>query len=1773
MEAQTPTAVSLVSNVEGARLEQTFTAGTSYGQRFTTGEDAGGYELTSVEVYNYASTIYYTVSVCTVDADGYPTTTCTALTTSKGAGEAVEGLEAFSAPSGTMLEPSTDYAVLIERDSSPFNTSIGQTITLDEDEGGAPGWSIADERALKDSGGSWKTFIGRTMIIRINGISEGTVPDAVAQPTVSPVTGSHTSLDVTWTAPYTGSEAITDYDVQYRRGGSGSWTDAQYDGTGTSTTLTGLSAGESYQVQVRATNDLGTGAWSLAGTGTVPHDPSDATLRDLTLTDADDGVRYAVALDQPFSPATTSYTARAANLVEQITVEPTTANPGARVVYRTGSNTALDDADPDLDGHQVDLDEGENTIRVRVTSEDTNSNKTYKVTVTRVAAGGALFASLVRSESFELPGGGFAWPRFELLLSEAVWMPVGEMLEHVFGVTNGRVERVIRVTSETATVDGVERTVSSHWRLTVLPDNAARPVTVSMTAGRPCAQAGAVCATDGERLGNAPSLELPAWLTVEPAAAVKVQVYDNDVPENRGWLNFVLSVVEADSNGVPPSLEDGIELRMRTVAGGDATPHPGTNKKAPDYYAADDTIIIPPGYSEWEVDLVRLIPDDIDDDDETVDVEVSDAWILRHGVRWTQLSIERRQENVTDSVETGHSVTVVGTIGAPASSTSTNGSLTLQADPTTNTDYGFGVFKVKRSTHSLGNRVCYRIETLDTGTATAGEDFHPKALDRVFRPNETVHHFKVHARRDDADDAGETVDVEISHARYCHDPAKTLTLKTPTQSWTIAEPPAPTMLMNAPPVHEKRKFAMRLTMSDPVANTRDEMRERVVRVTGGRLDTAEPVDGRTDSWELTVDPDGGADVVVTVGGSGSCDDPATLCTEDGEPFDGTSATVEGPGDAAALTAAFEAVPASHDGETSFTMHLAFSAPVANSAADLRDHAVAVDGGSVEAVEPVDGRSDLWALTVAPDGAADVTLSVEAAGTCGAPGVLCTAGGESLSQSVTVTIAATAPTAPSGPAPLTATFVNVPDGHDGQTPFTVEIVFSEVPEGVNNRLMRLLLMVNGGKTKKMRRVDKDKAHRIATIRPRGFDAITLTLPEVPDCALFGALCSAGGGRLESPVTVTIPGPVVVSAEWYTARFEGPGTQPLRFPVTLNRASATAVRVDYRTVDATATGGEDYIETEGTLTFAAGEREKWVEVSVLDDEHDEEPEKFTFELSNAVGAAVGGEPGEGWIYNSDPLPQAWLGRFGRTVADQVLDAVDDRMRAPRASGAAVRLAGRSLGLGPVFGTEAAPEGGEEAAALRAWEAEAEAAQAGRRLAAWLSGAADEEDRSERETRTVTQRELLLGTSFSLTAGAADGAGGSVSLWGRSAVSRFDGREGELSLDGEVASGLLGADWARGRWTAGLVVSHSRGEGGYRGEGGAGTVSSTLTGLYPWGRHALSERVSVWGVAGYGEGTLTLRPEGDDGERLAAIRTDTDLAMGAVGVRGVAVAAPSDGGVELSVTSDALGVRTTSAKVRDLAATEADVTRVRLGLEGSWKGLVLGTGTLEPRLELGARHDGGDAETGFGVDAGGGVLWSDPARGVRAELGGRGLLTHESAGFADRGLAASLVFDPAPASERGPSLTLARTVGAQAAGGMEALLRPETARALGAAEEDALARRRFEARLGYGFAVLGGGWTGVPELGLGWSESARETVFGARLLEARGAGLAFGLDVEGRRVESVAGGEAAPEHRLGLGFGWRLAGARRGSFEVRFEGARVEPGDEAPAHEVGLRLTARW
>ncbi len=277
--------------------------------------------------------------------------------------------------------------------------------------------------------------------------------------------------------------------------------------------------------------------------------------------------------------------------------------------------------------------------------------------------------------------------------------------------------------------------------------------------------------------------------------------------------------------------------------------------------------------------------------------------------------------------------------------------------------------------------------------------------------------------------------------------------------------------------------------------------------------------------------------------------------------------------------------------------------------------------------------------------------------------------------------------------------------------------------------------------------------------------------------------------------------------------------------------------------------------------------------------------------------------------------------------------------------------------------------------------------------------------------------------------------------------------------------------------------------------------------------------------------------------------------------------------------MAVRTTSEEVRgsrgSLAASEADVTRLRVGLEGAWRGPETeGGGSFVPSVEIGMRHDGGDAETGFGADIGAGLAWTDPGLGIEAQLSARGLLTHEDGDFGDRGFAGSLAWDPEPSSDRGPSLTLSQTVGGSATGGVDALLRPDTVRLFEAAkdDDDELDRRRFEARLGYGWPSFGGRYTTVPAIGFGLTEATREYIHSWRLAEAGSAGLKLGLDVEAVRLERVTG-DAAPEHRLVLGLGWRLEGVQAVAFETRLEASRHEAANENAEHRIGLTMTARW
>ena len=243
----------------------------------------------------------------------------------------------------------------------------------------------------------------------------------------------------------------------------------------------------------------------------------------------------------------------------------------------------------------------------------------------------------------------------------------------------------------------------------------------------------------------------------------------------------------------------------------------------------------------------------------------------------------------------------------------------------------------------------------------------------------------------------------------------------------------------------------------------------------------------------------------------------------------------------------------------------------------------------------------------------------------------------------------------------------------------------------------------------------------------------------------------------------------------------------------------------------------------------------------------------------------------------------------------------------------------------------------------------------------------------------------------------------------------------------------------------------------------------------------------------------------------------------------------GLTLTATSDAVIVGTSTAAVAGprtgrLAAAEAEVTRLRLALTAR-RPVPFGDGAvLTPGLEIGVRHDGGDAETGVGADLGASLAWSDPRRGLSAELRGRGLLTHAADGFRERGLSGALAWEPV-ANGTGPRLRLVQTLGGPSSGGADALFGRGTLAGLGADGAD-LPQRRLEARFGYGFAVYGNRFTSLPEIAVGRSDGARDYGLGWRLVRGGGflAGGALEVAVEARRLEA-AGDARAPDRQVGF------------------------------------------
>ena len=449
-----------------------------------------------------------------------------------------------------------------------------------------------------------------------------------------------------------------------------------------------------------------------------------------------------------------------------------------------------------------------------------------------------------------------------------------------------------------------------------------------------------------------------------------------------------------------------------------------------------------------------------------------------------------------------------------------------------------------------------------------------------------------------------------------------------------------------------------------------------------------------------------------------------------------------------------------------------------------------------------------------------------------------------------------------------------------------------------------------------------------------------------------------------------------------------------------------------------------------------------------------ETYTFRVraENSVGHGPASNSARATPTARASLDLSWLARFGRTVADQVTDAIDQRS-APGASdsgdpkppspatnlglfapGVFVNADTQEFGVGPPG--ESIPS---------------------------IAGA-----RSAYED--LSTRDFLLGKSFQFSVfdnSLFDGAYWTV--WGRSAGSRFAGGVGERSLDGDVLTGLIGADMAVGSLLGGIAVSHTLGEGEIDMRApyyGRADVEATLTSVHPYARYTVSDRLSVWASLGYGEGEY----REFDPASGRSVDVDIDMKLGVLGTRSPLLSAADTGWYNVALKSDAFWMQLDSDSGEYLEPDRVETTRLRLGLEGWLEGTLASGGVLRRSVELALRHDGGDAEVGSGVQLGGRLRYTDSARGFAIEAAGHGLLVHEDEGYRDWGVGISFQYDPCVfcLPGFGPSIRVSPSWGTASS---------QTGRlwsALGVAdlmaEDETVPGGRLDAELSYGMGVMG-------------------------------------------------------------------------------------------------------
>ena len=366
----------------------------------------------------------------------------------------------------------------------------------------------------------------------------------------------------------------------------------------------------------------------------------------------------------------------------------------------------------------------------------------------------------------------------------------------------------------------------------------------------------------------------------------------------------------------------------------------------------------------------------------------------------------------------------------------------------------------------------------------------------------------------------------------------------------------------------------------------------------------------------------------------------------------------------------------------------------------------------------------------------------------------------------------------------------------------------------------------------------------------------------------------------------------------------------------------------------------------------------------------------------------------------------------------------------------------------------------------------------------------------------KEMLAGSDFVLPlhAGGAGASPSAVALWGSGEYRNFSGESDDLDWDGDLTGFQLGLDVRLSdNFLVGVAVSQLETEMEYEDETqndidlGQGDYQLDMTSAHPyigWRAGGLD----LWVTVGYGTGELEITEQDANGVSQTPKPRDVNLQTIGGGGSGMLW---QDAITTLRLKGE---VSQTQLEVEDGAAfaeQEIDATSARLALEMSWTNRLDGGGVFEPSLEVAARYDGGDGETGGGAEVGGGLRYDNPVTRFTAESRIRALVG-QGGNYEEWGISGTLRVGSGPDAQ-GLSFSLSPGYGDSASGIQELWLHGLADENNATVDDYAM---KLDARIGYGFGFalnehhgiltpyseLTYGTTNSYRMGLNWAAGKR-------------------------------------------------------------------------------------